>query len=66
MLAHYESQEQGRVTHTPDSKPKSGSDLIILTASRLTVMTRPIRRTLYPGSSARLGSLTIPMRLSRL
>ena len=33
---------------------------------RLTVMTWPIRRTMYSGSSGRLGSLVMPLRASVL
>ena len=34
------------------------------TVSKLTVMTLPINLTMYCGSSARFGSLTMPLRLS--
>jgi len=37
---------------------------MIFIVSRLTVMTWPMRRTMYSGSSARLGSLVMPLRLS--
>src|ERR1035437_7629222 len=42
----------------------SGSAFTIFIVSRLTVMTWPTRRTMYSGSSARLGSLVMPVRVS--
>ena len=38
----------------------------ISTVSKLTVITLPINLTMYWGSSARFGSLTMPLRLSVL
>lgn len=49
---------------SPGSEPTSGSSRTIFTVSRLTATTCPMRRTMYSGSSARLGSLVIPLRLS--
>jgi len=46
--------------------PKLGRAFTISTVSKLTVITCPIRRTIYCSSSKRLGSLVIPRRLSVL
>ena len=43
-----------------------GSPATICTVSKLTAITRPIRSTMYCGSSVRFGSLTMPLRLSVL
>ncbi len=43
-----------------------GNPLTICTVFKLTVMTRAIKSTIYRGSDARFGSLTIPLRLSVL
>ena len=44
--------------------PNAGKLPRILTVSRLTVMTCPISRRIYRGSSARFGSFVMPLRLS--
>lgn len=44
--------------------PNAGNPATTSTVSRLTLITLPIRRTIYCGSSARFGSFTIPLRLS--
>ena len=44
--------------------PSPGNPATISTVSRLTLITLPIRRTIYSGSSARLGSFSMPLRLS--
>ena len=41
-----------------------GRERTILTVSRLTLTTCPIKRRMYVGSSARFGSLVMPLRLS--
>ena len=43
-----------------------GNPFTTFTVSRLTVMTWAMRRTMYCGSSGRLGSLVMPLRLSVL
>src|SRR5438067_10800890 len=44
--------------------PSGGRERTIVTVSRLTLTTCPIRRRIYVGSSARFGSLVMPLRLS--
>ena len=41
---------------------RDGSETMILWVSKETMMTWPIRRRMYLGSSSRLGSLTMPER----
>ena len=53
------------VSKTPAS-PNCGSPSTMATVSRLTLITLPMRRRMYSGSPARLGSLTMPLRLSVL
>ncbi len=54
---------RGKPIH-PAYTPSGGNAPTIFTVSRLTVMTCPIRRTMYSGSSSRFGSLVMPLRLS--
>ena len=54
------------IAETPTSIPNSGNPSTTFAVSRLTLMNLPIRRRMYCGSPARLGSLTMPLRLSVL
>ena len=49
-----------RLSSARCGRPKSGS---AFTVSRLTVITCPIKRKMYSGSSSRLGSFVISQRL---
>ena len=44
----------------------AGKPLTMSTVSKLTVMTCPIKRRIYSGSSSRFGSFLMPLRLSIL
>ena len=52
------------VGQLPPEIASAGKLLTTFIVPRLTVMTWPTRRTMYSGSSARLGSFTMPLRLS--
>ena len=51
---------------TPSPTPNSGNPFTIATVPMFSLNSFPINRTMYSGLSARLGSSTIPLRLSVL